>query len=112
MLVMFGLDSSFFFFLMAFQDIVETETKVSVISNLNHFGAWTQWWGCMAGDKEWNDVLAKQSEGLWRFGVKSTEDVMPTPSVLKIWRQTEEGNLCVYTSKGLCHTFSVVAIQH
>jgi len=46
-----------------------------------------KWDGVMAQDRNWNELIQREGDDeLFRFSLAATEDVLPTPSVLKCWR--------------------------
>jgi hypothetical protein len=54
---------------------------------LEHFCEWVKWDGVMAQDRNWNELIQREGDDeLFRFSLAATEDVLPTPSVLKCWR--------------------------
>ena len=89
--------------LRGFKEILEQERLVHVLSNLTNFGEWVKWEAAMQLDKRWHTLLASESDSVLRFLMCATEDVLPTPSMLKLWGQgdgacpqgcvTEKGSL-------------------
>lgn len=65
----------------------EEETRYLHCLQLEHFGEWVKWDGVMAQDRDWNELIRREGDdALFRFGLAATEDVCPTPSVLKCWK--------------------------
>jgi len=54
---------------------------------LEHFCEWVKWDDVMAQDRNCNELIRREDDDeLFRFSLAATEDVCPTPSVLKCWR--------------------------
>ena len=75
-----------------FTEIEEEKRILSAITRKSHFSEWVNWEGALAVDLRWQHVLHKQSDTWLRAVLNSTEDTLPTPSVLKCWRQASAGD--------------------
>ena len=65
----------------------EEEKRYLHCLQLGHFSEWVKWDGVMAQDRNWNELIRREGDDeLFRFSLAATEDVCPTPSVLKCWR--------------------------
>ena len=64
---------------------------VRALTQKKHFSEWLKWECATAVDLSWQQLLHKQSDSYLRFLLNSTEDSLPTPSVLKCWRQASAG---------------------
>ena len=59
----------------------------------------------MRQERDWNKVIRSQEDDLFRFNLAATEDVLPTPSVLKCWKQLSNPkcSLCHEKNASLRH---------
>ena len=65
---------------------IEEEARiVCALPQKKHFSEWLKWECATAVDLSWQQLLHKQSDSYLRFLLNSTEDSLPTPSVLKCW---------------------------
>ena len=71
--------------LRGFKEILEQERLVDVLSNLTKFGEWAKWEAEMQLDMRWHSLLASESGSVFRMC--ATEDVLPTPAMLKLREQ-------------------------
>ena len=71
--------------LRVFKEIVEEDRIVQVLTNLTHFGEWVKWEAAVQLDRRWHSMLYSESDSELRFRLLSTEDVLPTPSILSMW---------------------------
>ena len=62
------------------------------LTQKKHFSEWLKWQCALAVDLSWQQLLHKQSDSFLRFLLNSIEDSLPTPSVLKCWRQASAGD--------------------
>jgi hypothetical protein len=76
--------------LRVFKEIVEEDRIVSVMTNLKYFGEWIKWDAAVQLDRRWHSMLHSESDSELRFRLLSTEDVLPTPSILNIWYGTDK----------------------
>ena len=74
-------------------EIQEEERLAKAITTKLHFSEWTKWDDVIACDFSWN-FLANQSESYLGFMLNAVEDTLPTPSVLKCWRQAGQTGRC------------------
>ena len=73
--------------LRVYKEILEQERLVGVLSKLTNFGEWVKWEAAMQLDMRWHSLLASESDSVLRFLMCATEDVLPTPAMLKLWGQ-------------------------
>ena len=72
--------------LSVYAEILEEERVVATLSQKTDFGEWVKWENAMAVNLRWEHLLNK-SDSYLKFVLCATEDVLPTPSVLKVWKQ-------------------------
>lgn len=72
-----------------FHEMEESKRVVEVITNKEHFGEWVRTHDVIGLDMRW-ESLALKSESYLTYVLNSIEDTLPTPSVLKCWRQANE----------------------
>ena len=72
--------------LSVYAEILEEERLVATLSQKTDFGEWVKWENAMAVNLRWEHLLNK-SDSYLKFVLCATEDVLPTPSVLKVWKQ-------------------------
>ena len=73
-------------------EIEEEARIVRALPQKKHFSESLKWECAMAADLSWQQLLHKQSDSYLLFVLNSTEDSLPTPSVLKCWKQTSAGD--------------------
>ena len=56
--------------------------------NLEHFGEWVKWDAVMEQDRDWNRLIYREDDDLFRFEMSAVEDQLPTASVLLTWNMT------------------------
>ena len=78
--------------LRVFTEIEEEARIVRALTQKKHFSEWLKWQCALAVDLSWQQLLHKQSDSFLRFLLNSIEDSLPTPSVLKCWRQASAGD--------------------
>ena len=76
--------------LRVFKEITEEKRIVDVVTNLTSFGEWVKWGSAMQLDRRWHSMLHSESDSELRFRLLSTEDVLPTPSILSMWSGSDK----------------------
>ena len=69
-------------------EIADEARIVRALTQKNRFNEWQKWECAMSADLSWQQLLHKQSDSYLHFLLNSTDDSLPTPSVLKCWKQT------------------------
>ena len=90
--------------LRAFEDITEEQRYIHSLS-LEHFSEWVKWDNVLATDPQWTRWIMSGEDDLFRFNLAATEDVLPTPSVLKCWQIVTDASckLCGHKNCTLRH---------
>ena len=93
--------------LLTFGEAVE-ERRMNACIKKEHFSEWVKWGEMMRQDRNW-DWIRSQEDDLFRFNLAATEDVLPTPSVLKCWKQLSNPkcSLCHEKNASYYVTYSV-----
>ena len=74
--------------LRVFTEIEEEARIIRALTQKKHFSEWLKWVCALAVDLSWQQLLHKQSDSY----LNGIEDSLPTPSVLKYWRQASAGD--------------------
>ena len=90
--------------LLTFGETVE-ERRLNACIKKEYFSEWVKWGKMMRQERDWNKVIRSQEDDLFRFNLAATEDVLPTPSVLKCWKQLSNPkcSLCHEKNASLRH---------
>ena len=90
--------------LRAFESITEHERYVHCLS-LEHFAEWVKWDKVLCSEPQWTYWIMSGEDDLFRFNLAATEDVLPTPSVLKCWNKITDAtcHLCSHANETLRH---------
>ena len=90
--------------LRAFESITEHERYVHCLS-LEHFTEWVKWDKVLRSEPQWTYWIVDGEDDLFRFNLAATENVLPTPSVLKCWNQITDAtcHLCSHANETLRH---------
>lgn len=72
--------------LKVFGDIIEEERYLHCLSK-EHFSQWVMWDSVLETNHDWTESILAGGDDLFQFNLAATEDVLPTPSVLKCWGQ-------------------------
>jgi hypothetical protein len=73
--------------------------------NKEHFAAWVMWDSVLETNHDWTESIMAPEDDLFQFNLAATEDVLPTPSVLKCWRELSNATcpLCKTKASSLKH---------
>ena len=88
----------------AFEDITEEKRYMHCLS-MEHFSEWVKWDNVLKSEPRWNEWIMSGEDDLFRFNIAATEDQLPTPSVLKCWKQITDAkcHLCNHPHSSLIH---------
>ena len=83
----------------------QEERRLNACIKKEHFSEWVKWGEMIQQDRDWNKVVKSQEDDLFWFNLAATEDVLPTPSVLKCWKQLSNPkcSLCHEKNSSLRH---------
>ena len=90
--------------LRVFESITEHERYVRSLS-LKHFAEWVKWDKVIYSEPKWAYWITSGEDDLFRFNLAASEDVLPTPSVLKCWNKIKDAtcHLCSHVKERLRH---------
>ena len=88
--------------LRAVEDITEEQQYIHSIS-LEHSSEWVKWDNVLATGPQWTRWIMSGEDNLFCINLAATEDVLPTPSVLKCWQKVTDAscNLCGHKNRTL-----------
>ena len=90
--------------LRVFEDITEHGRHVHCLS-LEHCAEWVKWDKILRSEPQWTYWIMSGEDDLFCFNLAATEDVLPTPSVLKCWKKITNAtcHLCSHANETLRH---------
>ena len=90
--------------LKVFENICEEHRYVHCLGK-EHFSEWVKWDNVLETKHDWSRSILGYEEDLFQFNVAATEDVLPTPSVLKCWGKITNAqcHVCLQKSSSLKH---------
>ena len=88
----------------------EEQRRVNEHIRLQHFSEWAKWDECMEKDRDWQRIIQEDNDALFKFEIAATEDQLPTPSVLSVWKVLNKGqarcHICNDKQCSLSHILS------
>ena len=95
--------------LKVFENICEEHRDVHCLGK-EHFSELVQWDNILETKHDWSRSILGYEEDPFQFNVAATEDVLPTPSVLKCWGKITNArcHVCLQKSSSLKHILCAV----
>ena len=90
--------------LRVFEQVTEEHRHVHCLG-LTEFAEWVKWNGVLERNHDWSQTTMLGDDELFQFVTAATEDVLPTPSVLKCWGLLDDAkcHLCGHKRSTLKH---------